>query len=107
MDRSILAVPGVYELLHNVYKVIQGASFSSLRIGMQGSLRKAFAGAVFGYLGGVRVAEISTFGLDELAWVGAADSASPVLEQILVRMQAFSLNYRDLLSGPGSVQPQD
>jgi NADPH:quinone reductase-like Zn-dependent oxidoreductase len=53
----------------------------------------------------VRVAEISAFGLDQLAWA-ERPVPTPGPGEILVKMQAFSLNYRDLRVVQGVYNPK-
>ena len=53
----------------------------------------------------MRVAEIRAFGLNELAW-SERPIPQPGPGQVLVKMHAFSLNYRDLLIIRGQYNPK-
>ncbi|TFE71011.1 NADPH:quinone oxidoreductase [Methylacidiphilum sp. Yel] len=53
----------------------------------------------------MKAVRIHTFGLDGLAMVDLADPMEPKDKEILVRLQAVSLNYRDLLMVKGLYNP--
>lgn len=66
---------------------------------------KLLQGLPFSYLGFVKVAEIPAFGLDHLVWA-EKPIPKPGPGEILVRMHAFSLNYRDLRVIQGVYNPK-